>query len=161
ELCTPLGRLILRCPDPDLALNSLERFLAHPAGREQLPLLLENRARTLEVFLQLVSTSQSFSDLLAANPAYLEMLRIPLRKSPGPEDLRSGLQGEVDAAFEDTSVLRAFRRYRQKQHLRIGTNDIIRERSLEEVTRDISRVADAALEVALSVALRKVGDRFG
>ena len=58
-------------------------------------------------------------------------------------------------------MLRAFRRFRQRQLLRIGTNDIIRDRPLEEVTRDISRVADAALEVALATALRNVGQRFG
>ena len=58
-------------------------------------------------------------------------------------------------------MLRAFRRFRQRQMLRIGTNDIIRDRPLEEITRDISRVADAALEVALATALRHVGKRFG
>src|SRR5205823_13035957 len=52
-------------------------------------------------------------------------------------------------------------RFRQRHILRIGTNDIIRERSLEEITRDISRVADAALEVALRTALGHVGERFG
>jgi glutamate-ammonia-ligase adenylyltransferase len=67
----------------------------------------------------------------------------------------------VDAAFEDSSVLRAFRRYRQRQTLRIGTNDIIRDRPLEEVTKDISRVADVAVEVALATAQRAVGRRFG
>ncbi|HMF11199.1 MAG TPA: bifunctional [glutamate--ammonia ligase]-adenylyl-L-tyrosine phosphorylase/[glutamate--ammonia-ligase] adenylyltransferase, partial [Gemmataceae bacterium] len=36
-----------------------------------------------------------------------------------------------------------------------------RDRPLEEVTRDLSRAADAALEVALSTALRNVGKRFG
>ena len=71
------------------------------------------------------------------------------------------LQAEVDAAYEDSAVLRAFRRFRQRQLLRIGTNDIIRDRPLEEITRDISRVADTALEVALSTALRNIGQRFG
>ena len=89
------------------------------------------------------------------------MLRIPLRRSPSPAELREQLQAEVDAASEDAAVLRAFRRFRQRQMLRIGTNDIIRDRPLEEITRDISRVADAALEVALATALRNVGKRFG
>ncbi len=161
ELCGPLARLLPRCPDPDMALNNLERFLANPAARERLPALLEGRARTLEILLALFSTSHYFSDLLAANVDYVEMLRMPLRRSPGPDDLRAQLQGDVDAAFEDTAVLRAFRRFRQRQYLRIGTNDIIRERSLEEITRDVARVADAALEVALGQALKKVGQRFG
>src|SRR5437588_6693056 len=89
------------------------------------------------------------------------MLRVPLRRSPGQGELREQLQAEVAAAFEDSAVLRAFRRFRQRQTLRIGTNDIIRDRPLEEITRDISRVADAALEVALATALRQVSNRFG
>src|SRR5262249_52798286 len=64
DLCTPLARLLPRCPDADMALNNLERFLAQPAARDALPNLLETRARTLEILIQLFSNSQSFSDLL-------------------------------------------------------------------------------------------------
>lgn len=160
-LCPPLGRILPRCPDPDMALNNLEHFLANPDGAQQLPGLLEGRARTLETLLQLFSTSQYFSDLLYTNPDYLDMLKVPLRRSPSDKELVEQLQAEVDAAFEDSSVLRVFRRFRQRQILRIGTNDIIRDRTLEEVTRDISRVADAALEVALATARRSVRNRFG
>jgi glutamate-ammonia-ligase adenylyltransferase len=161
ELCPTLGRFLPRCPDPDMSLNNLERFLANPAGRAYLPLLLEGRARSLEILLQLLSTSQFLSDLLVANPDYIEMLRVPLRRSPSQKEMQEQLQKEVDAAFEDSAVLRTFRRFRQRQTLRIGTNDIIRDRPLEEITRDLSRVADAALEVALEVALRQVSHRFG
>src|SRR5436309_10613517 len=56
DLATPLGRILPRCPDPDMALNNLERFFDSPAGPAQLPALLENRARTLEVLLQLLGT---------------------------------------------------------------------------------------------------------
>src|SRR5205823_14643053 len=114
-----------------------------------------------EILLQLLSTSQFFSDLLVANPDYLDMLRVPLRRSPSQREVQEQLRAEVDAAFEDSTVLQIFRRFRQRQTLRIGTNDIIRDRPLEEITRDISRVADAALEVALATGLRTVGNRFG
>ncbi len=144
-----------------MALNNLERYLAQPAGRDKLPLLLENRARSLEILLQLFSNSQSFSDQLVAHPDFLDMLRLPLRKNPSTDELRLQFQAEIDACYEDSAVLRAFRRFHQGQTLRIGTNDIIRERSLEEITRDISRVADVSLEVALTTALRKVSARFG
>jgi glutamate-ammonia-ligase adenylyltransferase len=161
ELCGPLGKFLPRCPDPDRALNNLERFLANPKGAGKLGSLLENRGRTLEIMLQLFGASQMFSDLLALHPDYLDMLRVPLRRSPSRGELRDQLQGEVDAAFEDSAVLRAFRRFRQRQLLRIGTNDIIRQRPLEEVTRDITRVAEAALEVGLATAMRLVSRRFG
>jgi glutamate-ammonia-ligase adenylyltransferase len=161
DLIGPLGRLLPRCPDPDMALNNFERFLANPAGSQQLTGLLEPRSRSLETLLQVLSASQFFSDVLVSHPESIDMLRVPLRRSPSPKELQEQLQAEVDAAFEDSAVLRAFRRFRQRQTLRIGSNDIIRDRPLEEITRDISRVADAALEVALRTALRSIGNRFG
>lgn len=163
-LTAPLARLLPRCADPDMGLNNLERFFANPAAlavTANVTALLDSRARVLEILLGLFATSQMFSDLLAQHPEYLDMLRVPLRKSPSLAELRDGLQGEVDAAYEDSSVLRAFRRFRHRQLLRIGTNDIIRDRPLDEITRDISRVADAALEVAYVTALRNVARRFG
>jgi glutamate-ammonia-ligase adenylyltransferase len=161
ELCPVLTRLLPRCPDPDMALNNFERFLANPAGAKQLTGLLEARARSLETLLQLFSTSQFIGDLLVLNPDYLDMVRLPLRSSPSRTEMLQQLQGEVDAAFQDSAALRAFRRFRQRQTVRIGTNDIIRDRPLEEITRDIARVADTALEVALATALRQIGQRFG
>jgi glutamate-ammonia-ligase adenylyltransferase len=161
DLLPALGRLLPRSPDPDMALNNLERFLATPAGAAKLPSLLEGRNRSLETLLQLVSTSQLFSDLLAADPDSLDHLRGPPRRSPTKDELCEQLRAEVEAVHEDAAVLRAFRRFRQRQVLRIGANDVLRDRPLEEITRDLSRVADAALEVALATALRNVGRRFG
>src|SRR5262245_7970555 len=159
QIAVPLTRLLPRSADPDMALNNLERFLANPAAPPLVPQLLENRSRTLEILLGLFSTSQMFSDLLAQHPDYLDMLRVPLRKSPSFAELRDALRAEVVAAQEDAAVLRAFRRFRHRQLLRIGANDIIRDRPLEEVTRDISRVADAALDVALATATRHMNNR--
>ncbi len=160
DLCHPMSRLFPRCADPDMALNNLERFIAS-AGAAIMPTMMEGRARTLETLLQLFSTSQFFSDLLITNPDYLEMLRIPLRNSPSRAEMLDQLRQEVQTAYEDSSLLRAFRRFRQMQMLRIGANDIIRDRPLEEITRDISRVADTSLEVALEVALSTIAKRFG
>lgn len=158
DLATPLGIILPTCPVPDLALNGLERFLASPGAAARLPALLENRARLLETLLYLFGTSDHFTDLLARNPDYLTMLRVPLSSSPGPQDLVADLRAEIASAGD---VLTAFRRFRQRHLLRIGTNDIIRDRPLEEITRDLSNVADAALEVALDTARATVAQRFG
>ncbi|GBD35091.1 Bifunctional glutamine synthetase adenylyltransferase/adenylyl-removing enzyme [bacterium HR36] len=161
ELLDPLWRFLPRYPDPDMALNNLERFLANKAALAHLELLLDGVAKRLETLLQIFSTSQYFSELLIQHPEYLEMLWVPLQRTPQRRELVEQLQAEVDAAFEDSALLRAFRRYRERQLLRIGTNDIIRERPLEEITLDISTVAEAAVEVALNVALHRVSERFG
>lgn len=161
ELCQLLTRFLARCPDPDMALNNLERFLANPLAIPLLPTLAEARGRTLETLLLLFSTSHFFSDLLATNPDFLEMLRIPLRRSPSHGELLGQLQADLQLATEDAEGLAVFRRFRQRHILRIGTNDIIRDRPLEEITRDLTRVADVSVEMALRVAMQKVSRRFG
>ena len=160
-LLEPLTRFLPQQADPDMALNNLERFFAIPTARARLPRLLEQQGRTLEELLQLFSTSQFFSDLLITDPDLLEVLWWPLRHSPTTEELVQQLSAEITAAPDDASVLRLLRRFRQKQHLRIGVNDIIRDRPLEEITRDLSRVADACVEVALQSALHTLHQKFG
>src|SRR5437879_251610 len=93
ELCHPLGRLLPRSADPDMALNNLERYITS-AGPAIVATLMESRARTLETMLQLFSASQFFSDLLITNPDFVEMLRIPLRSSPSRAEMLEQLRSE-------------------------------------------------------------------
>ncbi|OWK41710.1 bifunctional [glutamate--ammonia ligase]-adenylyl-L-tyrosine phosphorylase/[glutamate--ammonia-ligase] adenylyltransferase [Fimbriiglobus ruber] len=158
---TLLGRLLPRTADPDMALNNLERLFAQPPARDHLPGLLEARGRALEGLLHLLATSQFFADTLAAYPEAIESVRQPPRRNPSTAELTAQLRADVDATHDDHATLRAIRRFRQLQMLRIGVNDVIRDRPLEEVTRDLARVADACVEVGLQTALRTVGKKFG
>jgi glutamate-ammonia-ligase adenylyltransferase len=161
ELLPPLARLLPRSPDPDMALNNLERLFARPDARPHLPALLDARARELDAALQLLGTSQFFADTLAAYPEFLTgVFQVP-RRSPSTAELTAQLRGEVDAAADDAAVLRAVRRFRNRHTLRIGIGDVVRDRVLEEVTRELSRLADACVEVALQHALRKTAEKFG
>src|SRR5207253_8314966 len=134
DLSPALGRVLPRCSDPDMALNNFERFVANPAGARLLSGLLEPRSRSFETLLQLLSTSQFFGDLLVANPDYLDMLRVPFRRSPSQQEIQEQLQHETDAAFEDSAVSRAFSRLRQRQTRRIAKNDTSRDRALQQIT---------------------------
>ena len=160
-LLGPAARLLPRTADPDMALNNLERLLAQPAARDQLPQLIESRGRGLDAVLHLLATSQYFADTLAAYPAFLDSVRAAPRRAPSTAELTAELRGEVDAAADDAAVLRAFRRFRHRHTLRIGINDVIRDRPLEEVTRELARLADSSIEVALVHASRTVANRFG
>ena len=126
----------------------------------RLTALFDNRGRYLDTVLQLLATSQFFADTLVSYPEFLDAVRNPPRRSPTTHELTSQLRHELDAT-DDAAVLRAFRRFRHRHTLRIGINDVIRERSLEEVTRELSHLADASLEVALSHAMATVAQRFG
>ena len=160
-LAPALGRLLPRTPDPDMALNNLERLLAQPAARDHLAALLEARGRLLDGTLHLLATSQFFADTLALYPEFLDTLGTPPRRPPTAADLAARLGAEVAAAADDAAVLRVFRRFRARHNLRIGVNDIVRDRPLDEITRELSRLADASVEVALAHATRTVAARFG
>ncbi len=159
QLGWALARRLPDNPDPDRALNNLERYLA--ARPEAFDELLAEGAARLDTLLQVLGTSQFFADALVAEPESRRMLQVPLRHTPGPDELQRELRQEVSSAEDDAAVLRAFRRFRRRQILRIGTNDIIHDRTLEEITLDISDVADAAITVALETSLRRLTTRFG
>ena len=160
DLSPHLFRLLPRTADPDMALNNLERLFAGPA-KEQLPGLLESKAKGLEAVLKLLAVSQFFADTLVTYPDAVELIRTPPKRNPSTDELTAQLRTDVEAAFDDGGVLRALRRFRQLQMLRVGVNDIIRDRPLEEITRDLARIADSSVKVALLTALRTVGKKHG
>jgi glutamate-ammonia-ligase adenylyltransferase len=161
ELFAHLARLLPRTADPDMALNNLERLFARSEARAQLPALLDSRGRDLDAALQLLATSQFFADTLTAYPDFLASVFHVPRRNPTTAELTTQLRTDVEAAGDDAGVLRAFRRFRDRHTLRIGISDVIRARPLEEVTRELARLADASVEVALQQALRAVATKFG
>ena len=68
---------------------------------------------------------------------------------------------EVAAWSTTRLVLRALRRFKRRETLRIAYGDIVREQSLRTVTTQISFVADAIVEAALRAARRKFQSHRG
>ena len=86
-ICEQLGQTLARCPDPDMALNNLDRFVAQARNPLSMGTLFERDATALPSLVQIFSTSQHFSDLLIADPEGFDLLR--LTGSPGrPADAR-------------------------------------------------------------------------
>lgn len=161
DLLPFLGRFLPESPDPDLALNALERFFANRSARDLLPALLFEDGHQLAVLLQLFGTSQFLGDVLAADPDFLETATASLRVTPTLDELIEDLRANVEKAADDAGLLRTFRRFRRRQLLRIGVNDIVRDRPLEEITADLSRVAEAAVAVAWETAWKTTAQKFG
>ena len=165
-----LVRGLGRCPDPDMALNALDR-LVQPGGESrlrQIAGLMDHRGRPLESLVILLGTSAWQGDLLARHPSFLNRFRPPSgpRRSPSREELENELRLELERhngtrPREDAAILGAFRRFRLSHLLRVGINDVLRDRPLEEITRDLSRVADASIQIAWEQAWRTTSARFG
>lgn len=160
RLAVQLDAHLPRSPDPGMALTNLERFVA--AGSDPVALLLHlaDSPRSAEIVVQIFSTSQHFSELLIRDPTLLDWLRSgPDRRDRDTlvDDLWAELQVE---SVEDDSRL-TIRRFRQRELLRIGYNDIVRGLPLEVITQDLSGLADACVEGACRLARRRTEDRHG
>ena len=138
-----------------MALNNLDRFVAAARNPLAVGTLFERDPGALPTLLQIFSTSQHFSDLLVADPESFDLLRLTEGQPVARQALVEDIVGEVSALEHEPSVLRALRRFKHREMLRIAYGDIIREQSLRTVTAQISYLADAILEAALTAAWKK------
>ena len=156
-----LGRHLGSSADPDMALNNLARFVGEARNPLALGTLFERDPEALPTLVQIFSTSQHLSDLLVTDPESFDLLRLtdggPFARQRLVEDLVS----EVEVLEHDRAVLKALRRFKRRETLRISFGDIVRQQSLQTVTTQISYLADAVLEAALGIAWRRVARHRG
>ena len=160
-VCEQLEKHLPLCADPDMALNNLERFVLAARNPLAMGTLFERAPDSLPTLVQIFSSSQYLSDLLVTDPESFDLLRLTQGRPYSREAMVEELTSEVEVMESDRLVLRALRRFKGRQTLRIAYGDIVREQSLQTVTAQISYLADAILEAALRVALRTVSHKRG
>ncbi len=159
-----LGKFLAKTADPELALGQLAKWqLANMKSAAPIPLgsLWEGKGRTLDCLLRVLGSGKVFGDHLSRHPEAIEAILHPVRRSLGLGEMVGQLQNTLEHVSDEPGQIRILRRFRMDQLLRIAINDLFRERPLEEITKDISRVAEAALEVSLYIAGQRLAPRFG
>ena len=155
-----LHSVLPRCPDPDMALTNLERFVAACPTPDATLRDLIGHPRTTEVLVQLFSTSQHFSELIIRDPPLLDWLRGGAQRRDR-EALIAELWAEAVDARDEASERMVLRRFCRHEILRIGYDDIVRGAPLEVITSDLSQLADSCVEVACRLARRRAEARHG
>ena len=155
-VCDQLEGSLASTADPDMALNNLDRFVAASRNPLALGTLFQRDPSALPTLLQIFSTSQHLSDLLVADPESFDLLRLSEGQPYARQALVEDITSEVAALEHDQTVLRALRRFKRREMLRISYGDIVREQSAQTVTAQISYLADAILEAALQAAWKKL-----
>jgi glutamate-ammonia-ligase adenylyltransferase len=160
RIAVQLDAILPRCADPGMALANFERFVAaSPSAAATLRSLVED-PRSTEILLQVFSTSQYFSEVLIRDPDLLEWLRGGLKR-PDRETLVEDLWKSAGGLATEEDQQLALRRFRRRESLRIGYNDVVRGLPLELITEDLSNLADACVEVAVRLAMARARARFG
>ena len=160
-MCGQMERHLPLSADADMALNNLERFVRAQRNPLSVGTLFERDPAAMPTLIQIFSSSQHFSDLLVLDPESFDLLRLTEGQPVSRETLVGEIVAEVEALEHDRAVLRALRRFKRRETLRIAYGDIVRGQSVEAVTAQISFLADAVVEAALRAAGRRIGAQRG
>jgi len=157
-----LPRLLPHLPDPDAALNNLERFAAEapPEVRE----FLGRQPSALHHLLTLFSYSQYLSDTLIRLPQFIRWLeQAPtLHRVKTREEMAQALDEFAAApAQAETDIPTLLARFKRREYLRIALRDVLRLATLGEVTLELSALADAIVQHALERAQSELAARHG
>ena len=148
-------------PDPDMALNHLESYLAAQGSWDAFQSFIHQDPRLLQVLVSVFGNSEYFSRMLVRTPSLLEDLLVGVAATSSALRLRR----ELDAALAKGSMisekLDALRRFKHIEELRIGMADLAGTLPLALVSKGLSRLAEVCLSASLRLAAAETAKRFG
>jgi glutamate-ammonia-ligase adenylyltransferase len=165
ELLAPaLPRLLaelVAAPDPDMALNNLERYASGVDRAVFLRTLVEHPgAATL--LARVFGSSQMLADALRRRPNTLAWLLEPRTMRVWlAEDFAADLAQALAPFSTREARLNALRRFKYRQLLRIGALDLLGDADLTQTTEELSHLADACLAEAWRMAERAARAEHG
>jgi glutamate-ammonia-ligase adenylyltransferase len=139
--------------DPDRVVTRLDSFINAYGARATLFELWNRNPAIFELLALLFDRSEFLAELAIRTPDLVDELvisgRLRQRKSAEEtlRDLRHGLADEDQRLW--------LRRYHQAELMRIGLRDILGLADFEQYLTELSGLADACLQYALEVVLRK------
>jgi glutamate-ammonia-ligase adenylyltransferase len=143
--------VLKREADPDMALNNWERFAQALADAGKHQALLLHQPRRLDILLSLFARSQFLSDALVKDPDFFDWTTDPanLHGTRDPAELAAGLRAFLGEAQDRSRFMDGIRRFRRRETLRIGVRDLCLGAPMEEITADLSVLAETLTAAAL------------
>src|SRR5574337_112016 len=113
--------------DPDMALNNLERYAEVVIDRGFLFSHLRDSPKSLDLLLTLFGSSQHLSDILIRVPQDVHWLLQPglLRRTRSKEEVIEDLNEFLSRAKSQERAWTALRRFKMRESLRIGIQDLL------------------------------------
>lgn len=157
----PLLREVAAAPDPDMALNNLER-LAAQGDRAAFLHVLASHPGAIPLLARLGGISQFLADTLRRRPTLLAWLLEPTTMRQWlADELAEDLAQSVATFTSPEARGNALRRFKYRQLLRIGSRDILGDADLTVTTEELARLADVCLQAAWAWAEEELVPRYG
>ena len=148
-------------PDPDMALNNVER-LAEQGDRTAFLGLLASHPGAIPLLAKLGGTSQFLADTLRRRPTLFPWLLEPgTMRQWLKDELAEDLAASLEPFTRHEARLNALRRFKYRHLLRTGCRDILGDADLTVTTEELSRLADVCLAAAWRWAEEKLGRLYG
>ena len=156
ELLAPglsrLLRALAGAPDPDMALNNLER-LGVVLDRSTFLTMLTSHPGAAHLLATLGGGSQFLSDTLRRHPTFLPWLLEPsAMRQWAKDELAQELDRDLAPFSRPPARWNALRRFKYRHLLRIGSRDLLGDADLTVTTEELSRLADVCLDAAWRLA---------
>ncbi|MFP4375681.1 MAG: glutamate-ammonia-ligase adenylyltransferase [Spirochaetales bacterium] len=137
--------------DPDMALNNWERFTSNHPDRIGHYRALLHQPRMLELMLQVFAASQFLANTLIANHDFLDWALDPktVERERSESEIVLDLTARGVQKLSRNKRTALLRKQRKQEILRIGTRDLCLGTALATITREISALARALLQVEL------------
>jgi [glutamine synthetase] adenylyltransferase / [glutamine synthetase]-adenylyl-L-tyrosine phosphorylase len=155
-LCGRLGELLPAVSDPDRVLVAVERLLGAVRSPLSTGTLFQRDPRSLEILLKLFSASPYLADLVILDPESWEQVRVGEGRPESRQSLAAALAAETALLTEPDRVMRALRRFKRRETLRIAYGDIVGGQRLETVVAQISYVADCVVRASVASAVSRL-----
>ncbi len=158
-----LTQLLPQLPDPDMALNHLERFINGSRSRETLLSLLLEETQLLNLLMRLFGNSEILSNFLIQQPNLLDvMLQTEGMVSFKSRDrFQDELLHTLQPIEEWEEKLSELRKYKQAEDLRVGLKYIAFSQDVLETVTELSNLAEAILRVALVMVEAELIAKYG
>jgi glutamate-ammonia-ligase adenylyltransferase len=155
-----LPNLLADLPDPDGALNLLER-LCETAAEPVLRLFTKNQV-LLHYAIALFSHSQYLGETLIQNPDLLQALAREknLDRSLAREDY-SEHYARFSSRSLESDVALLLGRFKKREYIRIVLRDVLGIATLAETTSEVSTLSDVLIEEALRHVESELHKRYG
>jgi glutamate-ammonia-ligase adenylyltransferase len=135
-------------PDPDMALNNLERY-ASAVDRTVFYRTLAAHPGAANLLARLGGSSQFLADALRRRPSVLAWLLEPRTMRQWLlDDLETDLAQALAPFTTREARMNALRRFKYRQLLRIASRDLLGDADLAVTTEELSRLADVCLAEA-------------
>ena len=148
-------------PDPDMALNNLERLAAQGEHAAFLQLITAHPG-AIPLLARLGGTSQFLTDTLRRYPTLLPwLLEARNMRQWLADELAADLAASLAAFDRPEARWNVLRRFKYRQLLRIGCRDILGDADLTVTTEELSHLADVCLAAAWGWARERLEGLYG